>query len=116
MPGIKQVIALEDRTSGVLNKIEKQTIANAKAFMKLDRDINTAQKVMGELAARGQTNTTMFKSLQSATNSMTKAMDEYARGVRNAEDATKNLGKQKSIFPAPIKGLIGIRSCCKRYF
>ena len=110
MPSIKQVIALEDRTSNVLSKIERQTMANARAFMKLDRDINTAQKVMGELAARGQTNTSMFKSLQIATQSMTKAMDEYANGTRKAEEATKNLGKQKNILPSAITSLVGIRS------
>ena len=48
MSSIHQTIVLQDRTSGVLGKIENQAIANARAFMRLDNELKTTHRVMDE--------------------------------------------------------------------
>lgn len=117
MPGIHQAIILQDRTSSVLGKIEQQALADARAFLRLNNEMESVTKVMAELSNRGQANTALLNNLRSAQQSLTRAQDQYATGAMHASTAGNNfnniLQQQQNMLPSLITNLVSWASIFK---
>lgn len=117
MKGIRQAIILEDRMSPTLNRIQQQTVANAEAYQRLDRQIRQLDSVMEQLGRRGLANSQLFSGLANTTNSLIAQRNAYARGTINATTATNSLNnsllQQNQILPSVITRFISFYGILK---
>ena len=87
MAGISLPFGIKDNVTPTFSKIEKQTIANAREFMKLNKQGTELENVMKLLKDAGLEDTEMFRGLNSASEKVTDTMTDLVDGTRNANVA-----------------------------
>lgn len=96
MSDLRMKLGLVDNISPALNKAEKQTIANMKAFKDLEKNTLDLQKALDKLADEGLQSSAMYKNLDSIIEKNTDTMGGLIAGTEKASMATESAGAAAS--------------------